>query len=159
MSSHIEAVHQDLETWRAQRVAKNAPVPTKLRKRILGLLETHSRVEISKGLKLSGWLLSKWIKEYGIKPPQQQSIRRIGLPVSPKKNSPAQKASLRQNVKATTNFIEIPNPCLGNRVATGPGEVLVELVGTSQSTLRIRGSLDQQSLRTLAEVVVGGPRG
>ena len=145
MANRIETVRRELDGWRRQRTAKNEPVPVALRKRIVNLLQEYAWSEIGRELQLSTCLISKWRVEHGWKSrsrPKRRPSKGRGQALATTNSEAVAKP-------AATTFVEVPS------LAGLGGEVFVEVRGATQATLRIRGGLEPNALRALAEVVVG----
>ena len=144
----IKNVRQELDAWRGQRASKTEPVPSTLRKRIVHLLKNHTWTQIGNGLQISTSLLSRWMVELGL-----EHYKRTAKPkyTKAKPKTPANSTLTTKNSPMT--FVEVVVPAQPKEVL---GEIFVEFEGPSQATLRIRGALDPQSLRVLAEVAVQG---
>lgn len=154
MARRIETVRRELEAWRGRRASKHAPVPVALRKRIVDLLEAYTWDEIGNGLRLSTCLISKWRREHGWKAPRRKPRRARDRARSTRNGHSTKKESLAVRPRPAAGFIEVPNPG-GGSGTFGAGELFVELRGPHQSALRLRGPLDPQAIRALAEVVIG----
>jgi hypothetical protein len=154
MACRIETVRRELKAWRGRRESKREPVPIALRKRIVDLLEAYTWDEIGSGLRLSTCLISKWRREHGWKAPRRKPRRSRDRTQSARNRRSAKGAkSLVVQPGPAATFIEVPNPSIGS--GFGAGELFVELQGPSQSALRLRGPLDPEALRVLAEAVIG----